>query len=420
VTAAAAGTAWLVADAASARLGAVSAPAVVAAITAVLVVRTSLHRSASDAWAQILATALGAAAALVVVHLGVASAPAAAVVVGVSLVTAKVLRLGVEAGFGVPVTALIVLGPGVQESTAADRFVATAIGAAVAVVFSFFTHPGTPAGRTALRVGELGSDAADVLSAASKVVSGGLDLEEALGVLEQARLLSDDVPGIRDSADEALGYARWFPSASRTQASAVYARFLGAEHAAVSVRAIARTVVELAERDVDLPGPASVALSDALKCGARALGSSAEAVETSVDLAVEAAQDEPLTGELVLGPLPRPVAGRVDALLQACAELSGQAAGLFDGDRPAGPLLATVAVLLERVADSVGLESEALRQVAPSPQAAPVVQAAGQVLTAARLPARGVRGLRERRQARRSEAAAQDASRSAPDPGVRR
>ena len=137
VTGIAAALAWQLGDTVSKNGG------VVAAIVATLTVRSSLYKSTRDGLGQVVGSSVGAGAALLALHFFGLGIVTVGITVLLSLVAARVLHLGEVAAINVPVTALIVIGPGLSESNAANRLIETLVGAGIAIVLSSFAHPKT-------------------------------------------------------------------------------------------------------------------------------------------------------------------------------------------------------------------------------------------------------------------------------------
>ena len=112
----------------------------VAAIVCTLSIRISLHKSLREAFGQIVGTAIGAGVALATVALFDFGFVAIGATIFICAIVARALHLGDVASVNVPVTALIVIGPGLSGSTATHRLSSTLIGAAIAIVFSYFSH----------------------------------------------------------------------------------------------------------------------------------------------------------------------------------------------------------------------------------------------------------------------------------------
>ena len=269
VTALAAGIAWLIGDSLITNGG------LVAAIVASLSTRISVHKSIREGFGQILGTAIGAGIALIAVWAFDFGFLTVAFTVFLCAVIARALHLGEVASINVPVTALIVIGPGLSENTAIHRTQSTLVGAAIAILFSYFSHPKTPAGRTIDQITKLGNKCAELLAKMAVGVAAGFTEKDAGNWLAQARLLVEEIPKVRAQALEAKSFARWFPTAESDEAEELYARGVAVEHTVVQVRTIARTLFDTAVQGGVATGTqeqisqaltaASVAISDKLK-----------------------------------------------------------------------------------------------------------------------------------------------------------
>jgi hypothetical protein len=154
--------------------------------------------------------------------------------------------LGEVASINVPVTALIVIGPGISGTTAAHRLGSTLIGAVIAIAFSYFSHAKTPVGRATDQITAVSKKAADLLAQMSEGVAAGYTQKDAGNWLAKARLLMEAIPSIRAQSVEARGHARWFPTAEKDEAESVYIEGIAIEHTLLQVRAIARTLFDSA------------------------------------------------------------------------------------------------------------------------------------------------------------------------------
>jgi hypothetical protein len=218
----------------------------VAAIVSTLSIRISLHKSVREGFGQIVGTALGASVALFAVWLFDFGFLAVGITIILCSVVARALHLGEVASVNVPVTALIVIGPGLSESTAAHRLGSTLIGAAIAIIFSYFSHSKTPVGRAVDQITTVSQSAAALLATMSEGVAAGYTQKDAGHWLAKARLLIEDIPAIRAQSVEARGHARWFPTAEKDEAEEIYIRGIALEHTVVQVRTIARTLFDSA------------------------------------------------------------------------------------------------------------------------------------------------------------------------------
>ena len=238
VAAFASATAWVIGD------NLVFKGGVVAAIVCALSIRISLYKSVREGLGQIVGTAIGAGVALLTVHYFSFGVIAIGTTVLLCSIVARGLRLGEVASVNVPVTALIVIGPGISGSTAEHRLASTLIGAAVAIVFSYFSHANTPAGRTVNQIARIGRRSTELISDMAEGVATGFNQKQAGNWLAKARLLAEEIPTLRSQAIEAKQYARWSPLAGIDEADALYVQGVAVEHMVVQVRSMARTLFD--------------------------------------------------------------------------------------------------------------------------------------------------------------------------------
>ncbi len=291
VSAIASGVAWQVGDLL------IKDGGVVAAIICALSIRISLYKSVREGFGQIVGTALGAGVALACVSLFNFGIVSVALTVLFCSVVARALHLGEVASVNVPVTALIVIGPGLSESTALSRLSSTLIGAAVAIVFSYFSNGKTPAARTVDKISSLANKCAKLLGEMSEGVAAGFDQEEAGHWLAKARLLVEEIPGVRAQALEARSHAKWFPTAEVDEAEELYVRGVAVEHTVVQVRTIARTLFDSSVKG-GIAEETKRDIAQALSAASFAVSSKAEQIKTAQGIADSrsATQDARIAG----------------------------------------------------------------------------------------------------------------------------
>jgi uncharacterized membrane protein YccC len=270
---------------------------VVAAIICALSIRISLYKSIREGFGQIVGTAIGAGVALACVTIFDLGIIAVALTVLLCSVVARALHLGEVASVNVPVTALIVIGPGLSESTALSRLSSTLIGASVAIAFSYFSHAKTPAGRTVDKISSLANKCAKLLGEMSEGVAAGFTQDEAGNWLAKARLLVEEIPGVRAQSQEARGYAKWFPTAQVDEAEELYVRGVAVEHTVVQVRTIARNLFDSAVKG-GIAEESKRDIAQALSAASYAVSSKAEQIKTAEGIAESrsATQDARLAG----------------------------------------------------------------------------------------------------------------------------
>jgi hypothetical protein len=238
VAAIASAAAWVIGDALVYEGG------VVAAIMCALSIRISLYKSIREGLGLIVGTSIGAGVALLTVYYFGFGVIAIGMTVLLCLVAVRGLRLGEVAAVNVPVTALIVIGPGISGSTAEHRVASTLIGAAVGIIFSYFSHPNTPAGRTVNQISRLGTRGAELISEMAEGVAAGLTQKQSGAWLAKTRLLVEEIPTLRSQAIEAKRYARWSPLAEVDEAESLYIQGVAIEHMVVQIRSMARTLFD--------------------------------------------------------------------------------------------------------------------------------------------------------------------------------
>jgi hypothetical protein len=269
----AAGAAWLVGEQAFKGGG------LVAAIVCSLSIRISLYKSVREGFGQILGTAICAGVAILTFYFFDFGVIAVATTVLFCSVVARGLRLGEVASVNVPVTALIVIGPGISSSTAEHRLYSTLIGAGIAIVFSYFSHANTPAGRTTEQITRLGKKSADLLGVMAEGVATGYSQDDAGKWLMRARILIEEIPHVRSQALEAKKYARWSPLAEADKADALYLRGIAMEHTVVQVRTISRTLFDSAVAG-GVTQFANRQIATALSAASYAISSKIESIES--------------------------------------------------------------------------------------------------------------------------------------------
>ena len=337
VASVAAAVAWQIGDLAIKNGG------VVAAIICSLSIRVSLYKSVREGFGQIVGTAIGAGVALLTVWLFNFGIIAVGITVLLCSVVARGLHLGEVASVNVPVTALIVIGPGLSESTAFSRLMSTLIGAGVAIVFSYFSHRKTPAGRTVDKISSLASRSAHLLGKMAEGVAAGYEQDQAGEWLAKARLLADEIPALRTQALEALGYAKWFSTAQKVEAENLYTQGIAIEHTVVQVRTIARTLFEAAVED-GIPISTQRQIAHALSSASYAITTKADQIRNLASLATT----ESATSDIRLAG-----AALADSLIDNSTQIGQE------------HLVRGIALVsnIERIADSLDESSPALHEV---------------------------------------------------------
>jgi uncharacterized membrane protein YgaE (UPF0421/DUF939 family) len=337
VASAASASAWLLGDTF------IKGGGLVAAIVCALSIRISLYKSVREGFGQIVGTAIGASVALGTVSIFHFGFIAVAATVLLCSVVARGLHLGEVASVNVPVTALIVIGPGISGNTALHRLLSTLLGAGVAIVFSYFSHASTPSGRTEAQIKKLGEECAELLAQMAEGIASGYGEAEAGHWLSQGRALIEEIPKLRAQALEAKRYARWSPLEAEDEADALYTSGVAIEHTIVQVRTMARALFDAAVDGANFMSGNAELAGAVLDCSSAIL-TKIEYVEylSDADLVDNVARDLRLTSRVLAGHL-------------------FAAAGSVDQEQ----LVRAVSLVgnMERIADSLDESSPALKNV---------------------------------------------------------
>jgi len=315
----------------------------VAAISCALSIRISTYKSFREGLGQIVGTAIGASVALLAVSIFNFGNIAIFTTIVMSSVVARALHLGEVASVNVPVTALIVIGPGISENTALTRLGATFVGATIAVIFSFWAHPKTPTGRTLELIGSYTKRSAKLLSEMAEGVASTFDTTIAGRWLARGRNLVENIPNLRSQALEAKRSSRWLPNDDFATAEILYLRAVSTEHIIVQVRTISRTLFDLSI-DGGVPERIRRELALALSTASYAVADKAESVdleETANDLRASASvlrdsvikQSNVIASEVVVKLLS--IVSNLDVISDSLDESSPAITDVLTPDEPA-------------------------------------------------------------------------------------
>jgi uncharacterized membrane protein YgaE (UPF0421/DUF939 family) len=274
------------------------ADALVATILVLVTLRLSLHASMNEAIGQLLGVAVGVLVAFATSEAFGASLISVGLIVTASLLLSRGLRLGDEGAVNIAITSLIVLGPGLETDTAVDRLIGTLIGVSVAVIASYFMQGTSPLSRTTSQVSQLHKGSAALLAEMANGLRGGYDLKLATVWLGRSRQLVSMIPELRRQAHEAIRYARWSPFAQSDDAEAAHFRFIEAEHTAVQVRTIARTLFDSVDKQVPFSNEVRNSLAATLESASVVIGRHRDVGLQDLDLAAGEAATEKLRSRL--------------------------------------------------------------------------------------------------------------------------
>jgi hypothetical protein len=246
---------------------------VFAPLAALLTVQVTVWESVSRALQRVVGVVVGVLVAYGFARLAGINAWSIALVIFVSLLAGRALRLGQQGSIQVPVSALLVLALGATtKGYAVDRVVDTAIGAGFAIVINLVLVPRAHIDQAQAAVSGVAADLGELLAE----IAAQLPATPApswAAHLERARLLSDQSATAADVVKRTETATRWSPVGrqDRLAGQRLAEALAGLDIAERAARGIARTLADEPE-GWHLPGPIGPQLAALLQAVAGQLG----------------------------------------------------------------------------------------------------------------------------------------------------
>lgn len=191
---------------------------VFAPLAAVLTVQVTVWESVSRGLQRVLGVVVGVLVAYGFARLAGINAWSITLVIFVSLIAGRALRLGAQGSIQVPVSALLVLVLGASTSGyAIDRVVDTAIGAGVGSLVNLIVVPRTHLRETQGEVQGFAGELAALLR--DFAASMALPRIDPAAYLERARQLSDKAAATARAVQHTETAVRWNPRGRRDRAA---------------------------------------------------------------------------------------------------------------------------------------------------------------------------------------------------------
>ncbi|MGY1829600.1 aromatic acid exporter family protein [Geodermatophilus sp. SYSU D01180] len=255
-----------------------SSSPVLAPLTALLVVQLTMYETLATGWERIASVTAGVLIAALFASVVGLSWWSLGLVVGLSLVVGRLLRLGPHLA-EVPISAMLVLAVGGAESAALDRVYETLVGAAVGVLVNLVVAPPLyvqPAGQAIAELAERMTGFCEDLAAALR---GPWSRRLTDELLARARAVSTEVARADRRLARTEESARLNPRgrAAREAQPRLRNTLTALERVHVTLRNVARVLLDrtyfLPEDDADRAwsGPAREALADLLVAVATSL-----------------------------------------------------------------------------------------------------------------------------------------------------
>jgi len=217
--------------------------AVVASILALITLRVSLHKSVNEGFGHIIATIIGVFLAFILSYFAINHIFLVFSAILLSFLITKILKLNNDAITNIAITLLILLAPSSTINSFYDRLFGTLIGVFVAIIASYFMLNTNPISRTNILVAKQLDDCANLLFKISDSIYKGDEYYK--NNLLKARALVENLTNIREQANEAYAFSRWFRWSDIQKADHSFYRFVQAEHITLQVRLISRNIIDL-------------------------------------------------------------------------------------------------------------------------------------------------------------------------------
>lgn len=223
------------------------APPVLAPLTALLVVQLTMYETVAHGFQRVISVLAGVLVAVVVADFGGLTVVSLGVVVALSLILGRLLRLGPHL-LEVPISAMLVLAVGANraEDVAEVRVYETLIGAAVGIAVNLVIAPPLYMQPAADALGELADRMARFLRELADELRAGWSREAADRRLTEARALGAEVARADVTLVRAEQSAQFNPRGGRVREGqpALRTALTGLEHCYVSTRNLCRTLLD--------------------------------------------------------------------------------------------------------------------------------------------------------------------------------
>jgi uncharacterized membrane protein YgaE (UPF0421/DUF939 family) len=203
---------------------------VLAPLTALLVVQLTMYETFAAGWERILSVVSGVLVAYLFARVTGLTWWSLGLVVAISLVAGRLLRLG-DNLMEVPISAMLILAVGGAGTAATGRIVETLVGAVVAVLVNLLIAPPLYVQPASAAIAELAERMARFSRSLAEAMCGEWSRETAHAQLTEARLLAEEV--VR--ADRNL---------AQTEESARLSTLTALSHVQVELRDLARTLFD--------------------------------------------------------------------------------------------------------------------------------------------------------------------------------
>lgn len=223
----------------------------IAAITGLVAITPTFHNSIKSASAETLGVIIGSVVGMFFINWLGFNVLTLAMLITLAYLLSWGLRLGNTAAVPIGVTMILVCGPLLDDVVGLEgRILGVLIGAACALMASYFVLPGQPHQRALRKIRQDSIQAAELLSRVSQSLSEGvLTSEQAYEWLEESQTLTEHSKEHLEEAKDAVRGAKWSPVLSRKETSKAYKKVKNLHKIIFSVNSICEDLTVYAENN---------------------------------------------------------------------------------------------------------------------------------------------------------------------------
>jgi uncharacterized membrane protein YgaE (UPF0421/DUF939 family) len=218
---------------------------VLAPLTALLVVQLTMYETFAAGWERILSVVCGVLVAYLFARVTGLTWWSLGLIVAISLVAGRMLRLG-DNLLEVPISAMLILAVGGAQTAALGRVVETLVGAVVAVLVNLLIAPPLYVQPASEAIAELAERMARFSRSLAEAMCGEWSRETAHAQLTEARLLAEEVIRADRNLAQTEESARLNPRGhvAREARPRLRSTLTALAHVQVELRDLARTLFD--------------------------------------------------------------------------------------------------------------------------------------------------------------------------------
>lgn len=254
----------------------------IAAITGLVAISPTFHNGIKSAFAEMVGVVLGSIVGLVFINWLGFNLFTLAMLIVIAYVISGALRLGNTVAVPIGATMILVCGPLLDNVVGIEgRMLGVFIGAACALVASYFVLPGKPHERALKEIRNESLKAAELLSRiAQKLTSEFVSSYEASQWLNESQALTEASKELLEEAKDAVRGAKWSPMLNRQETNSYYKKVKSLNRAIIAVNSICADLKNYIDSDAELTEELVSTISNLLKTTSEHINSEVKNVST--------------------------------------------------------------------------------------------------------------------------------------------